>query len=78
MSTTPPESNHEAYISFDHEHDDGESEQAPWELCIPSPDGNPYVRRAWSPEPLVRAALKWGRDRNTAITVIVWANRGDV
>lgn len=77
MTTEKHPNNHEAYIDFDHEADDEGEERAPWELVIPSPDGPPYCRRAWSPEPLVRAALKWARERNLSITVIVWSNRGD-
>lgn len=65
---------HEAYITFDHEADrEPDLERKPWQLVIPSPDGRAYERRAWTPEPLVHAAIKWGSDRGIGITVIVWA-----
>lgn len=73
--------NIEAYIDFDHEADNetnsADEDRAPWNLTIPSPDGKPYFRRAWSPEPLVRSALKWARERGIPITVIIWSNRSD-
>ncbi len=63
---------HEAYITFDHEADrEPDLERKPWQLVIPSPDGRAYERRAWTPEPLVHAAIKWGSDRGIGITVIV-------